>query len=181
VCTDDFAGWLPLQTNLALKGIVAIKAMSKIADVLGRDADVKYYQVGPAVGYHRCPADHLHQNVSDVYIKKWQEYAVSRDGSRVKLAYDWHSSWTTLYSLFADAMLWFHLDSSDLDVESKTTLQRLKQKPLYPKPAKYHNSTNFIPSGIYVNQSKWYELSIQKYGLPLGETIESRHCIKELG
>src|SRR3954452_1480241 len=33
VSTDDFAGWLALQTNLALKGIVGINAMSKIAEV----------------------------------------------------------------------------------------------------------------------------------------------------
>jgi Domain of unknown function (DUF4965)/Domain of unknown function (DUF5127) len=43
--TDDFAGWLALQTNLALKGIVGIKAMSEIAEVLGNKADAKYYRV----------------------------------------------------------------------------------------------------------------------------------------
>lgn len=43
--TDDFAGWLPLQTNLALKGIVGIKAMSELAAVMGNDDDVKYYKV----------------------------------------------------------------------------------------------------------------------------------------
>lgn len=43
--TDDFAGWLPLQTNLALKGIVGIKAMSELAAVMGEHDDVKYYKV----------------------------------------------------------------------------------------------------------------------------------------
>ncbi len=45
VSTDDFAGWLALQTNLALKGIIGIHAMSKLAEVAGYKEDVKYYQV----------------------------------------------------------------------------------------------------------------------------------------
>lgn len=45
VSTDDFAGWLALQTNLALKGIVGINAMSKIAEVAGHDADAAYFKV----------------------------------------------------------------------------------------------------------------------------------------
>lgn len=43
--TDDFAGWLALQTNLALKGIVGIKAMSELSATINEQADVKYYQV----------------------------------------------------------------------------------------------------------------------------------------
>lgn len=45
VCTDDFAGWLPLQTNLALKGIIGIKAMSELATLLGEHEDAKQYNV----------------------------------------------------------------------------------------------------------------------------------------
>lgn len=43
--TDDFAGWLALQTNLALKGIVGINAMSKLAELTGHDSDAKYFKV----------------------------------------------------------------------------------------------------------------------------------------
>jgi hypothetical protein len=52
VSTDDFAGWLALQTNLALKGIVGINAMSKIAEVAGHDADASYYKV--RTGFYLC-------------------------------------------------------------------------------------------------------------------------------
>ena len=45
--TDDFAGPLELQTNLALKGILGIKAMSGIAKVVGNTGDYKHYRVGP--------------------------------------------------------------------------------------------------------------------------------------
>ena len=45
VSTDDFAGWLALQTNLALKGIIGINAMSKLAEVVGNQKDVAYFKV----------------------------------------------------------------------------------------------------------------------------------------
>ena len=43
--TDDFAGPLELQTNLALKGILGIKAMSGIAKVVDNLEDRNYYKV----------------------------------------------------------------------------------------------------------------------------------------
>jgi len=43
--TDDFAGWLALQSNLALKGIIGIKAMSELSRVMGDDSEVAYYKV----------------------------------------------------------------------------------------------------------------------------------------
>lgn len=43
--TDDFAGWLALQVNLALKGIIGIKAMSEMADLVGETEDAKYFKV----------------------------------------------------------------------------------------------------------------------------------------
>jgi hypothetical protein len=46
VCTDDFAGWLALQTNLALKGIIGIKAMSELSDLLGKTEDAENFRVG---------------------------------------------------------------------------------------------------------------------------------------
>lgn len=45
VSTDDFAGPLQLQTNLALKGILGIKAMSGIAKVIGQTEDTKHFKV----------------------------------------------------------------------------------------------------------------------------------------
>uniref|UniRef100_A0A8H7KES2 Glutaminase A central domain-containing protein n=1 Tax=Bionectria ochroleuca TaxID=29856 RepID=A0A8H7KES2_BIOOC len=138
LCTDDFAGWLANQTNLALKGIIGIRAMSELSDLVGETEDAKYYK-----------------NISDVYIEKWQGYGLSRDRTHAKLAYTWYGSWTTIYNLFADALLCFHLPSGhgagSGDAESK-------QK-------------HFIPDDIYKNQSKWYLSVLQRYGLPL----DSRH------
>ncbi|KAK0255941.1 hypothetical protein B0A54_15820 [Friedmanniomyces endolithicus] len=160
LCTDDFAGWLALQTNLALKGIVGIKAMSELAELMGEEGDAKYYR-----------------NVSEVYVKKWEEYGMSRDGGRAKLAYDWFGSWTTLYSLYADALLCFHPagnTSSDSDSRSSSASTRdapQHQQPLSPTPNPSSKNSNFIPHYIYTTQSTWYTAVLQRYGLPL----DSRH------
>ncbi|GAM90262.1 hypothetical protein ANO11243_083040 [Dothideomycetidae sp. 11243] len=149
LCTDDFAGWLALQTNLALKGIIGIRAMSEMASVIGEDKDAEYYA-----------------NISIHYISKWEELGISRDKTHAKLAYDWYGSWTTLYSLYADALLCFHPSTSD---DSSKPYLSGPQAPLVPQKDK--KDRNFIPTYIYQMQSDWYAAVMQKYGLPL----DSRH------
>ena len=158
--TDDFAGWLALQTNLALKGIIGIKAMSELSAVVGNTEDEKFYR-----------------NISTVYIDKWQDYGLSRDRTHAKLAYDWFGSWTTLYSLFGDALLCFHLENSTATIlaDADTTVDSLPeyQKPLKPVPGQDRNvtKTGFIPQYVYEIQSDWYAAVTQRYGLPL----DNRH------
>lgn len=161
MCTDDFAGWLPLQTNLALKGIVGIKAFSELADLLDRSGDAKHYR-----------------NISEAYIKKWEKYGISRDGSHAKLAYDWYGSWTTLYSLYADAVLCFHPTITNSSTKSDTLAfasgDDHAQQPI-EADHNFHGRrpivSDFIPDRIYKMQSEWYSAVMQKYGLPL----DSRH------
>ena len=150
--TDDFAGWLALQTNLALKGIVGIKALAGIARAAGVDGD----------------AD-AHERVAREYVRKWKGFALSRDGTHAKLAYDWFGSWTTLYNLFADALLCFHLEGTDASAPT-LSIQGGKQKPVHP-PKHGSNGTGFVDPEIYQLQSDWYGFVLQKYGLPL----DSRH------
>ncbi|KAL0933012.1 uncharacterized protein CTRU02_211975 [Colletotrichum truncatum] len=148
LCTDDFAGWLANQTNLALKGIIGIKAMAEIADVLGKADDTKYYT-----------------NIANEYIDKWQDFGISRDGSHAKLAYTWYGSWTTIYNLYADSLLCFHLPGqrdSSLGGRISGWLQRVFGMG---------SRTTFIPDKIYTMQSNWYHSVLQHYGLPL----DSRH------
>lgn len=45
ISTDDFAGSLANQTNLAIKGIVGIKAMAQIASLLGDETRASNYSV----------------------------------------------------------------------------------------------------------------------------------------
>ncbi|PBP19274.1 DUF1793-domain-containing protein [Diplocarpon rosae] len=144
--TDDFAGWLANQTNLALKGIIGIRAMSEIAELVGEIEDAKFYR-----------------NVSETYIKIWEEdYAISRDGTHAKLAYTWFGSWTTLYNLFADSLLCFHLPSRS-SIESSAAQELLDEAVA--------SKTGFVSDRIYKIQSDWYHNVRQRYGLPL----DSRH------
>ncbi|KAH6641602.1 hypothetical protein F5144DRAFT_482745 [Chaetomium tenue] len=149
LCTDDFAGWLANQTNLALKGIVGIKAMSEIADLVGRDDDAKRYR-----------------EIAAEYIDKWQEYGISRDGTHAKLAYTWYGSWTTIYNLYADSLLCFHVKGGEGDSESTPGGG---QKPI--GGGGDGESDVFVPDEVYQMQSDWYHAVLQKYGLPL----DSRH------
>ncbi|KAI0865597.1 DUF1793-domain-containing protein [Xylaria cubensis] len=152
LCTDDFAGWLANQTNLALKGIVGIKAMSSIADMVGEESDAAYYA-----------------NVADEYIDKWQEFGLSRDKTHAKLAYTWYGSWTTLYNIFADALLCFHLPEDKSPQVGESRFWGSNQKPM--DGTTKSKSKKFIPDNIYQMQSDWYHNVLQQYGLPL----DSRH------
>ena len=124
--------------------------MSEIAELVGETDDAKYFR-----------------NVSEAYVARWQdELALSRDGTHAKLAYTWYGSWTTLYNLFADSLLCFHLPSSSSSLQSRIT----GQKPLLDTVAK-GSKTSFVDEKIYKIQSDWYHTVRQRYGLPL----DSRH------
>lgn len=92
--TDDFAGRLENQTNLAVKAIIGIRAMSELSKIMGYEADSKYYA-----------------DVGKAYIPAWVNLAMSSDGSHTKLAYHLYGSWGTLYNLFPDSLLCFAQDS----------------------------------------------------------------------
>ncbi|KAK5627271.1 hypothetical protein RRF57_002987 [Xylaria bambusicola] len=154
LCTDDFAGWLANQTNLALKGIIGIKAMSGIANLVGEESDAKYYS-----------------SVADDYIEKWQGFGLSRDKTHAKLAYTWWGSWTTLYNLFADALLCFHLSDDRSTTQGQGQSWDSHQRPIGDAGVEILKSKKFIPDEIYQMQSDWYHNVLQRYGLPL----DSRH------
>ncbi|KAI0737538.1 DUF1793-domain-containing protein [Daedaleopsis nitida] len=86
--TDDFAGSLANQTNLAIKGIVGIKAMSQIALLLGDNARSSNYS-----------------SIADSYVKQWQALAMAADGSHLTLSYGDSNSWGLAYNLYADKLL----------------------------------------------------------------------------
>jgi len=146
--TDAFAGWLANQTNLALKGIIGIRAMAEISDLVGHNEDAKYYR-----------------DISETYIRRWEEeFAISRDGTHAKLAYTWFGSWTTLYNLFADSLLCFHLPSD-------SGLPTRGGEQILTDPEASAPNTRFVSDRIYKIQSDWYHNVRQRYGLPL----DSRH------
>ena len=106
-----------------------------------------------------------YDNIAREYISKWEEYGISRDGTHAKLAYDWYGSWTTIYNLFADSLLCFHLEGSS--AAWTPTVQQQETLDL----SKTSKNSGFVPHHIYKMQSDWYHAVLQRYGLPL----DSRH------
>ncbi|KHJ32921.1 putative glutaminase a [Erysiphe necator] len=148
--TDDFAGWLANQTNLALKGIIGIRAMADISKIVSKHEDANNFL-----------------QISQSFIHLWhKDFAISRDRSHAKLAYTWFGSWTTLYNLYADSLLCFHLPRH----LRKKTSSREFQAILEAGEMKM-SRTAFIHERIYKRQSDWYHSVRQRYGLPL----DSRH------
>lgn len=119
--TDDFAGRLENQTNLAMKGLVGIRAMAGLSEAMGYKDDHKRYT-----------------KISDDYLPKFLDYAISRDGTHTKLAYHWQGSWGSLYNQYGDALLCFHIQDEP-----------------------------YMPHWLYRLQSKYYLQVMQSYGLPL--------------
>ncbi|KIK64768.1 hypothetical protein GYMLUDRAFT_240730 [Collybiopsis luxurians FD-317 M1] len=87
--TTDFAGSLPNQTNLAIKGIIGIKAMSVISGKYLNDA-------ASASSYSSIAAS---------YLNTWQSFGISSDKSHLILEYGNQSTEVLAYNLAMDKLL----------------------------------------------------------------------------
>ncbi|TVY44587.1 Glutaminase A [Lachnellula occidentalis] len=90
ISTDDFAGSLANQTNLALKGIIGIEAMAVIANLTGNTADGANYT-----------------SIAHDYIAKWQVYGIAHDATppHTTLGYGLNDTHGLLYNLYGDQEL----------------------------------------------------------------------------
>lgn len=86
--TDDFAGTLANQTNLAIKGIVGLKAMSFISEALG--------DLSAAANYSATAAS---------YYAQWEQFAIDLSGTHTMLAYQSRGSFGLLYNTYPDKLL----------------------------------------------------------------------------
>ena len=71
--TDDFAGQLQNQTNLAIKGIVGLQAMAGIADVAGQASDSQNFSA----------------TASD-YFTQWEYFGIDPSGRHVRYSIQFH-------------------------------------------------------------------------------------------
>jgi hypothetical protein len=97
ISTDDFAGSLANQTNLAIKGIIGIEAMAQIANRTGNVHDGKNFT-------------HIAHN----YTKLWMQYGIAQtsdkfDRPHTTLAYGMNDTYSLLYNLFGDKELGLEL------------------------------------------------------------------------
>jgi hypothetical protein len=90
ISTDDFAGALANQTNLALKGIIGIEAMAVIANLTGNTTTAAKYT-----------------SIAHDYIAEWQTLGIAMDASppHTTLAYGMNDTHGLLYNLYGDKEL----------------------------------------------------------------------------
>lgn len=86
LCTDDFAGHMPHNANLAVKAILGIAAFGQLAGTLGYADDAKRYL-----------------EVARDWAKRWPDMA--RDDRAYRLAFDQPGSWSMKYNLIWDRVL----------------------------------------------------------------------------
>ena len=90
ISTDDFAGALENQTNLAVKGIIGIEAMAVIANLTGNFDDGANFT-----------------NIAHSYIDQWQTLsnAAGANPPHTTLNYGNDSTYSLLYNIFPDKEL----------------------------------------------------------------------------
>lgn len=90
ISTDDFAGSLANQTNLALKGIIGIEAFAVIANLTGNAADAQNYT-----------------DIAHSYIDQWQVFGIAQDATppHTTLGYGLNDTHGLLYNLYGDTEL----------------------------------------------------------------------------
>lgn len=88
--TDDFAGHLENQTNLALKGIIGIAAMAEISTLAGESADAQNFSA-----------------IATDYISQWETLGSNSAASppHTSLTYNNASTHGLLYNLFNDRLV----------------------------------------------------------------------------
>jgi hypothetical protein len=85
LCTDDFLGPIPHDTNLALKGIIGIKAYASLLDLVNLPGSAQYTQTA--------------QN----YVQYWLNNAFDKDHYRLR--YDKSGTWSQKYNVLLDYIL----------------------------------------------------------------------------
>ncbi|KAI0073113.1 DUF1793-domain-containing protein [Panus rudis PR-1116 ss-1] len=111
VSTDAFAGSLANQTNLAIKGIIGIKAMSEIASLMGDDARASNYS-----------------RIASTYVDQLMPLATASDPKHLTLSYGQDTSWSLTYNLYADKLLGTNIfPSSVYDMQTSWYTSELKQ------------------------------------------------------
>ena len=102
--TDDFAGALANQTNLALKGIIGLEAMSQMARIIGETADADNYTA-----------------IAHDYITRWVDLGINKADNPPHsiLNYGNETTHGLLYNLYNDRLLGLNLVPQEIyDIQS---------------------------------------------------------------
>ncbi|KAH9942459.1 uncharacterized protein BXZ73DRAFT_88030 [Epithele typhae] len=106
------------MTNLAIKGIIAVKAMAEISRAVGKSVDAQTYDAH-----------------ASALVNSWQSLAASSDQGHLLGLYSNQQSWALLYNIYADRLLGTGLVSSAvLDGQTQFYNQLLPQAPAFGLP-----------------------------------------------
>ncbi len=104
--TDDFAGHVTHNANLALKAIDALQAYADLAHLLGKEPVARDYS-----------------KTAHTYASKWID--LDKEGDHYKLAYDSANTWSQKYNLVWDQLLGYNLFPPSVR-ESEITFYKTK-------------------------------------------------------
>ena len=95
------------STNLAIKGIIGIRAMSQISRLVGSDADSERYMVVPSCQNVRVfdKLTDTKQKLARQYASAWASSALAADTHILANFGDAENSSTVAYNLFAQSLL----------------------------------------------------------------------------
>ena len=97
LCTDDFAGHLAHNANLAIKAIMGLACYAKMAGMRGDAATAAKYM-----------------SLAKGMVPKWLEAAKGGRAGGYRLAYDQPNTWSMKYNLVWDRILGFNLFPADV-------------------------------------------------------------------
>ncbi|KAG9006475.1 hypothetical protein FRB93_008603 [Tulasnella sp. JGI-2019a] len=135
--TDDFAGPLSNQTNLAIKGIIALEAFSKISDALQLSTQSSTYS-----------------STAASYLSQFNNLAMDTTGRHLDLAYNSPATWGLTYNLYADKLLGLNLFPSslyELQTEWYSMVQQLYGIPLDTRHTYTKSDWQIMTSAIATN------------------------------
>lgn len=104
------------QTNLAIKGIIALEAMSKMSTIVKQSSDASKYSVRWSPLAYSVWLTLSAQNTASSLYGQWRSLAVDAD-QHVLAVYGQAGSWTLGYNLFADAWLGTNLVDSSVSLD----------------------------------------------------------------
>lgn len=155
LCTDDFAGHLAHNTNLAVKAIMGIASYGRLATMLGKkDVGEKYTQKAKEMA------------------KSWEKMA--NEGDHYKLTFDKSNSWSQKYNLVWDKV--FQLGIFDKAIFDKELKYYLTKQNEYGLPldsrANYTKSDWIMWTATLSSDSATFEKFIKPIHKFVNETTD---------
>jgi len=157
LCTDDFAGHLAHNCNLALKAIMGIAALGIIKNMMGEKNE----------------ADGLFAIAREMG-KSWAERAANGDGS-YRLAFDWQNSFSMKYNMVWDKLWGLRIMPEGIfESEFKSYAKHINKYGLpLDNRADYTKSDWYIWTGVMAKTKREFEGFIEPLWDAYNET-ESR-------